>query len=81
MAINNGGHAFPGTREYHGGYYGMSLRDWFAGQAMAGMLAYSQNDRSGNWANNASEIAVARGAYEYADAMLAAREQTTTRKE
>lgn len=84
MAINDGGPAFPtpvidqrGARDYPG----MSLRDWFAGQAMAGMLAYSQNDRSGNWANNASEIAVARGAYEYADAMLAAREQTTTRKE
>ncbi len=45
----------------------MSLRDWFAGQALAGMLANK------HWAND-RESTVAEMAYGYADAMLAARE-------
>jgi hypothetical protein len=43
----------------------MSLRDWFAGQALAGMLAKPVN-RTGM-------DAVASDAYNYADAMLAER--------
>ncbi len=31
-----GGRAFPGPYQ---GYHGMSLRDWFAGQALSGILA------------------------------------------
>jgi hypothetical protein len=42
---------------------GMSLRDYFAGQALAGMLA----------ADDASYTRAAELAYGYADAMLAAR--------
>ena len=34
--INDGGPAFPSDRA---GQVGMSLRDWFAGQALAGIMA------------------------------------------
>lgn len=44
---------------------GMSLRDWFAGQALQGMLSYPQTPVS------AATMAVA--SYVLADAMLAAR--------
>ena len=62
--INDGGPAFPAGNLTHGGHEGMTLRDWFAGQALAGMLI-------GEWL---SDKGVATLAYEYADAMLAARE-------
>lgn len=42
---------------------GMSLRDWFAGQAAAGLASIE----------DASNLKVAEWAYEVADAMLAAR--------
>ena len=56
---------------YSDGGAAMPLRDWFAGQALAGLIAASGNDRG--------EIrykteAVAESAYEAADAMLKARE-------
>lgn len=44
---------------------GMTLRDWFASQALAGMLADS------NYTCSSKEAATA--AYQYADAMLAER--------
>jgi hypothetical protein len=44
---------------------GMSLRDYFAGQALVGMWAHPANERPCN---------IAAWAYEVADAMLAARE-------
>jgi hypothetical protein len=56
------------------GTYGMTLRDWFAGKALAGMAA------SGFWAENVQAnrpdymTAVAESAYAVADAMLKARE-------
>jgi hypothetical protein len=68
--INDGGPAFPSTIQYFpddknaNEEQGMTLRDWFAGQALAGMLI-------GEWL---SDKGVATLAYEYADAMLAARE-------
>lgn len=37
--INNGGPAFPHAHEDYPFQHGMSLRDWFAGQALAGMCA------------------------------------------
>lgn len=49
---------------------GMTLRDWFAGQALATVISLTQN-REGSW----DEVAVAAGAYAVADAML--RERTT----
>ena len=55
-----GGPAIP-----TGSHYGITLRDWFAGQALIGMMAYNGTKGCGYMANVA---------YEYADAMLAARE-------
>lgn len=40
MTKNNGGQAFPGTRDKTLGYNeGMTLRDYFAGQALGGMVS------------------------------------------
>ena len=69
---NDGGSAFPAMLP--GGNYctpGMTLRDWFAGQALAGIAA---ND-------NYSEKQTAGLCYQIADFMLLARESkpdTTT---
>jgi hypothetical protein len=74
-AINNGGPAFPIPDSHHAngqvqyGSNGMSLRDWFAGQALAGAL---QNYTTSKFGCTEKEVAL--GAYRYADAMLAARE-------
>jgi len=82
--INDGGPAFPhmadlvssdgkggiNTRQITSG--GMSLRDWFAGQAMQGYLA-AGNDWS--WRDSPIEKSVAEESYLLADAMLAARER------
>ena len=54
----NGGPAFPSS-DTQSGYQGMSMRDWFAGQALAGMsIATETHER------------LAAIAYELADAML-----------
>jgi len=79
--INNGGSAFPvipptemcGDRTFNASGYpypeaGMSLRDWFAGQALAGWLASFGPDDGDPVA-----MGVARLAFELADAMLKAR--------
>lgn len=73
----DGGRAFPGPSFSRNGYpdghsMGMTLRDWFAGQAMQGLwVAYNRD-----WSNpNDYQInAIAANAYMVADAMLAARE-------
>lgn len=52
---------------------GMTLRDWFAGQALAGMMAYPGDARYGSWNNNAPVEEAAAQAYRHADAMLAER--------
>ena len=71
VKVNTGGPAFPmptvhspdwGTMEK-----GMTLRDWFAGQALAGMYS---NDADGYKFDK-----VAEAAYETADAMLKARDE------
>jgi hypothetical protein len=64
--INDGGPAFPVGSPTHRGYEGMTLRDWFAGQALAGLIADPSRDGSADDR--------ARYAYAYADAMLRARE-------
>ena len=81
---SDGGPAYPVTysHEHNGGiqnfqeWSGMSLRDWFAGQALVGMLAYSHvNPQRGNYHENCSVEGAAADAYRYADAMLAEREK------
>lgn len=77
---NNGGPAFPVQDEVYGngdrlyGSCGMSLRDWFAGMALMGYLSGRNNTRAENPYNFEAKQA-AKGCYEYADAMLAAREE------
>lgn len=82
--INDGGPAFPmagSTREWDDvkkqwkPQDGMTLRDWFAGQALGHVAVYSLSNewssRGGpEWRNEA-----AREAYRFADAMIAAREE------
>jgi hypothetical protein len=70
---NDGGPAFPceQTRdEMHGDWNqtfcpGMSLRDWFAGQALAGLVANPTNHLRFNSEDDAEYV------YKIADAMLA----------
>lgn len=81
--INDGGPAFPcgyhpdGNSADQGG---MSLRDWFAGQALVGVMA---SHRPGDdWPAKAAarqgvepQDVIAAGAYDIADAMLKARKE------
>lgn len=65
--INNGGPAFPVVCENGLGHIsdGMTLRDYFAGQALQGLLSREKPF---------SFDAAAEKSYELADAMLSARE-------
>lgn len=67
---NTGGPAFP--CEYEGSTrsdaYGMTMRDYFAAKAMAGICAHRDN-----WGFPSSQ-AIAKQAYDIADAMLEARQ-------
>lgn len=76
---NDGGPAFPYVAE--GGQnngcspeleHGMSLRDWFAGQAMAAIIGKIPFEEFPEDFSPYKKTAI--GAYDYADAMLAARE-------
>ena len=69
--------AFPRDERYLG-HNGMSLRDWFAGQALAGLCAnpggpYQANDLSGWGLVNCGTDDIGGEAYRIADAMLAER--------
>ncbi len=73
---DNGGPAFPRVLSKNGDFSdspkyaaqeGMSLRDYFAGQAIAGMFS------PGIWPKTEHMKTAAAGAYIVADAMLAAR--------
>lgn len=55
--------------------YGMSLRDWFAGQAMLPTFLLSLEAVKSGGDANISERDLAEGAYAFADAMLAEREK------
>lgn len=68
--VNDGGPAFPVESTDHAKYgiAGMSLRDWFAGMALQGMLAAS--DGCGGEYRSTSEQA-----YRFADAMIAQRDK------
>lgn len=70
----NGGPAFAHGNPEHGGDPGMSLRDWFAGQALAGIIANSNTpDQMIGLGFTGSKELLANYAYAAADAMLAAR--------
>ena len=70
--INDGGPAFPYVTA---GYtnLGMSLRDWFAGQALAGLMVDADTRGSHVAHSQANRAEFAVWAYAMADAMLAAR--------
>ena len=76
--INDGGPACPYAFEHNdgerGGFApGMSLRDWFAGQALQQFVGERDHQA---WAHQRFEEArhtIAKAAYNIADAMIAAR--------
>jgi hypothetical protein len=74
----DGGPAFPhhettSTGEPFHDHLGMTLRDWFAGQALAGWLA-SYTESAYHPAEQQTTLTLARHSYALADAMLEARE-------
>lgn len=75
--------AFPCTGEGHGNpsYWtpGMSLRDWFAGQALAGILKVPNPAEPSESAYLGHGELAAFDAYTIADAMLAERENNRAR--
>jgi len=72
MEKDDGGSAFPNDIGPMDSRFGMSLRDWFAGQALAGSV---HSYRSGEGEDNQSQLAAS--CYTYADAMLAVRAATS----
>lgn len=74
MDLERDNYVYPGRRFAKTGTVlgtgqGMTLRDYFAGQALAGICANThENSPAGDWATSAEH------AYAAADAMLAARD-------
>lgn len=68
----DGGPAFPVLSYEYKAHPGMTLRDWFAGMALQGMLGGSAPDI--DWPD--PEVA-AEKCFAYADAMLAERDNNT----
>lgn len=70
-SIYDGGPAFPVTLDHHGcaGAYGMTLRDYFAGQFICGIAVHTEDEEIETWRHKN----VAKWAYAQADAMLKAR--------
>ena len=62
--IDDGGPAFPNNDAHGCAYTGMTLRDYFAGQALAASCPIGYPVKG-----------IAKRAYEAADAMIAAREE------
>jgi hypothetical protein len=65
-----GGHAFPTLfiePEHGSGYAGMTLRDWFAGQALAGLIGKLGSDKEWHLVGDYC--------YHAADKLIAARNQ------
>lgn len=74
MADNNdGGPAFPIIDGLGDGFKGLSLRDWFAGQALAAII---QADGAQYIGTLKYQAVNAKFAYEHADAMIAEREKS-----
>jgi hypothetical protein len=57
-----GGPAFPSVHAYHA-YVGMTLRDWFAGQALAGLVGKIGSEKEwslvGEYCYNAADKLIA----------------------
>ncbi len=70
----DGGPAFPACNEaiVHG-TMGMSLRDWFAGQALSGIMGLNYDWFTSGTETGSRTHEAAYFAYSLADAMLAAR--------
>lgn len=68
--VLHGGPAFPSDHEFRPAHDGMSLRDYFAGQALVGLVL--KCEQAGDAAGAAPGIS--EDAYKLADAMLIARE-------
>jgi hypothetical protein len=66
-AFARGPHGFDDDAKPYGHQKGMSLRDYFAGQAIAGFLACP------TMRDGMTSVEYAKGAYQVADAMIAAR--------
>lgn len=80
--IDDGGPAFPNPALASDNFVsssdvtGMSLRDWFAGQALAGVAAKCLTEAHAAGASPIDAVNLAAGlSYGMADAMLAARKQ------
>lgn len=74
MKRDDGGQAFPVHSAIGAGEGGMSLRDWFAGQALPEAFAeVVEANADGTASYNQIAAAAASGAYAIADAMLAER--------
>ena len=78
-AIDNGGPAFPCEDHYNprGEFHqtGMTLRDWFAGQALPAIIAATSAGQHDPSAKHGKGVvgSMAADAYEIADAMITAR--------
>lgn len=73
-AAKDGGQAFP-----HGDYHevdGMTLRDYFAGQALAGLMSHGPHPSLESMPPDELVAVTVGAAYEMADAMLATRATT-----
>lgn len=71
----DGGPAFPVNDDMRT-VYGMTLRDWFAGQVIANTyLRYANEADVKGWHNDRWREGIAVEAYMIADAMIAAREK------
>ncbi len=87
--INDGGPAFPHSSQPLDGQgnpmcaehseWGMTLRDWFAGQALGGMNASLVHQEE--WPTREQAQWMASYAYAQAEAMIAARTKTEGRAE
>lgn len=68
--IDDGRPAFPVSPNFF--YPGMSLRDWFAGQALVGWLAHGPVVNGENICDKKEHAEmIAQACFRYADAMLA----------
>lgn len=73
---DDGGPAFPVPANQE--YSGMTLRDWFAGMAMQGLLAANAQCHDAVTDKNVDAV-IAREAYLSADAMLAERARSLSK--